>query len=210
MTADQRAQLGILRANELIDGPSEITLFDTVFPNFQKEDNGAITLPVALEVSSDTYFYQVGARFWNLHLERRGRTDNANTGLQQQDGPSASGSASTTGLDLPGEDPGRVPTPTWKAANFGYTHSDLLDDLDPRRQHQHGRRPGQPAGDAAADGRRLRGDRQRRQCRDADARDDGDQSQRRVVRQLSGVTPPRPLGINPADPGASSARACVW
>ncbi len=197
VTALSALQLGRLSANELIDGPSEIKLSGTVFTNFQKENNGLIKLPVALEVSSDTYFYQVGYRFWQLHQSVAGLT-NANTGLQQQTMAERFGFGSTTGLDLPGEDPGRVPTPKWKAINFGNTHTYLLDHWI----------PGDNINMAVGQGNLLATPLQMAVAYAAIANGGNvvtptlgktvTNPSGGVVRQLSGVTPPRPLGINSA------------
>ena len=178
MTAISAMQLGILSATEVIDGPPEITLFNTVFTNFQKENNGLITLPTALEVSSDTYFYQVGDRFWHLHANVESQSGNPNSGLQQQDWAERFGFGATTGLDLPGEDPGRVPTPAWKASYFGALGESTMETWLPGDNINMAVGPGQPAGDPAAAGVGLRGHRQRRQHGDADARHGRHQSER--------------------------------
>jgi penicillin-binding protein 2 len=198
VTALSALQLGILRANENIDGPPTITLFGTVFPNFQKENNGVIQLPTALAVSSDTYFYQVGDRFWHLHANVAGFS-NKNIGLQQQDWAERFGFGATTGLDLPGEQAGQVPTPAWKAANFNYTHVYSLDHWD----------PGDNINMAVGQGNLLVSPLQLAGAYAAIANGgnlvtptigmDVTNPSGGIVRQLSGVTPPRSLGLNPAN-----------
>ncbi|MFN8123956.1 MAG: penicillin-binding protein 2 [Thermoleophilia bacterium] len=106
ITAITAQELGVLSPTQLIDSPSEIKILDTVFPNFQKEFHGLITLPKALEVSSDTYFYQVG---YKLYKERE---------AQQSEWAKKFGIGLPTRIDLPGENAGRVPDPQWKVNHF--------------------------------------------------------------------------------------------
>ena len=68
---------------------------------------GSVTMPEALTVSSDAYFYSVGAQFW-LQRDRLG----GEAGLQGYLAPWGLGEE--TGVALTGERPGRVPDPTWK------------------------------------------------------------------------------------------------
>lgn len=68
---------------------------------------GRVTISRAITISSDSYFYNVGARFW-LEQDRLGGAD----GMQQHLRPFGLGER--TGIDLTGERPGRVPTPGWK------------------------------------------------------------------------------------------------
>jgi penicillin-binding protein 2 len=78
--------------------------------------HGSVTIRDALTVSSDAFFYYVGAQFW-LQRERFG-----NEGLQGLLAPWGVGEE--TGVALTGERPGRIPGPTWrrdfcKATNCG-------------------------------------------------------------------------------------------
>jgi penicillin-binding protein 2 len=68
---------------------------------------GNIRIDRALTVSSDAYFYNVGAQFW-LQRDQYGGDE----GLQNLLRPWGLGDR--TGLALTGEAPGRVPTPAWK------------------------------------------------------------------------------------------------
>jgi penicillin-binding protein 2 len=67
---------------------------------------GSVTIREALTVSSDAFFYNVGAQFW-LQRERFGEE-----GLQGYLAPWGIGEE--TGVALTGERPGRIPGPTWK------------------------------------------------------------------------------------------------
>jgi penicillin-binding protein 2 len=71
--------------------------------------NGPLDLVNALRVSSDTFFYNLGAR-----------TNTANPLTHPQGGPLQTwahkfGIGRKTGIDLPGEDPGTLPSPRWRA-----------------------------------------------------------------------------------------------
>jgi penicillin-binding protein 2 len=72
---------------------------------------GNVNISRALTVSSDAYFYNVGAQFW-LNKDRYGGDE----GLQSRLTPWGLGSPS--GIQLTSERPGRVPTPQWKV-DFG-------------------------------------------------------------------------------------------
>jgi penicillin-binding protein 2 len=96
--------------------PSEYTVpgdtSGTVFHNWSPTSLGYISLPSALVYSCDTVFYQFGWDYWlaYYHSLRHGRHPNE---LMQRD-LDAMGFGRPTGIDLPGEAPGRVPTPEFK------------------------------------------------------------------------------------------------
>ncbi len=84
------------------DGP------DTVFKDWKA--HGYIDMRNALAESSDEYFYQIGGGYKDqkgLGIARLNRYANM------------FGFASTTGVDLPGEDYGVIPSPEWKKKVFG-------------------------------------------------------------------------------------------
>jgi penicillin-binding protein 2 len=81
---------------------------DTVFKDWKA--HGYTDMRKALEESSDEYFYQVGGGYKDqkgLGIER------INTYF------SLFGFATTTGIDLPGEEYGTIPSPEWKKKVFG-------------------------------------------------------------------------------------------
>ena len=63
-----------------------------------------LTLPEALKISDDVFFYNVGNRL---------NTSNTKNGPMQR-WMKALGLGRTTGIDIPGELPGLVPTPAWR------------------------------------------------------------------------------------------------
>lgn len=67
--------------------------------------NGPVALREALTVSSDTYYYSLGDRSW------RGRASLGDEAMQQR--MLMWGLGTPTGIELPGEASGRIPTPTW-------------------------------------------------------------------------------------------------
>jgi penicillin-binding protein 2 len=105
---------GFITADELVESPPEIELYDTVFSNFRGNSHGYVDLPTALEVSSDTYFYQLGDEFYREQ------------GSPLQEQARRFGLGERTGLDLPGEVEGLIPDPAWKRQNFaGAPFTDL-------------------------------------------------------------------------------------
>jgi penicillin-binding protein 2 len=76
-----------------------------LFRNAGSHPWGRVDLRRAITVSSDVYFYNLGARFW---LERSG----LGGGLQET--ARAFGLDGKTGVPLPSDQPGRIPDPEWK------------------------------------------------------------------------------------------------
>jgi penicillin-binding protein 2 len=74
------------------------------FKNWDPYVNQAMTMPTAIEASCDTYFYELGYRFYKLPAERR---------HPLQEWASRFGFGKATGVDVPGELPGLLPTPEW-------------------------------------------------------------------------------------------------
>jgi penicillin-binding protein 2 len=71
--------------------------------------NEPMTLPTALAASCDTYFYDVGDRFYDLPPSR---------GQPLQERAATFGFGHTSVRDLAGEDPGVLPTIKWKRQHF--------------------------------------------------------------------------------------------
>ncbi len=80
-----------------------------VFQNAEGQILGEVDLPEALSRSSDTYFYAVGEELW-LDLEQFGTTP-------VQDVAELFGFGAPSGVAIPGERSGRVPTPERRRAD---------------------------------------------------------------------------------------------
>ncbi|MDR0347278.1 MAG: penicillin-binding protein 2 [Coriobacteriales bacterium] len=84
-----------------------------IFPN----GHGYLGLEEAINQSCDTFFYEVGANFFDRWqgMPRDARVD------ELQDYLRTWGFGSTTGVDIPGEARGRVPDEPWKLSTFSDT-----------------------------------------------------------------------------------------
>jgi penicillin-binding protein 2 len=81
----------------------------TTFKNWDPFVNEAMTLPTALARSCDTYFYQVGYRFYGMPSDR---------GPRLQAWASRFGFGQKTGIDLGAERSGLLPTPDWRLKTY--------------------------------------------------------------------------------------------
>ena len=78
----------------------------TKFTCWLKNGHGTLSLVGALTQSCDVYFYNVGYRFYGRQ------------GSELADWAGRLGMGKTTGIDIPGEVAGRVPTPEWRQSYF--------------------------------------------------------------------------------------------
>ena len=79
------------------------------FRNWNPYVNRPMTLPEALAESCDTYFYEIGNRFYEDGTDGR---------VLMQQWAHRFGFGTTTGLDIGGESDGLVPTPAWRKKTF--------------------------------------------------------------------------------------------
>lgn len=107
ITASAALRAGLITPSTELDSPSSIVLYKQRFKNFQDEHHGVITLPSALRVSSDTFFYQVAKKLYLAQDEKTGSYP-----LMKE--ARRFGLGADTGIDLPGEVPALVPDPPWK------------------------------------------------------------------------------------------------
>ncbi|HKO36896.1 MAG TPA: penicillin-binding protein 2 [Solirubrobacterales bacterium] len=91
---------GVITPDEAINDPGQIEIGGMTFKNAGSQAYGPVALERALEVSSDVYFYTLGARMWD-------------TG-ELQEWARKMGIARWTGLDLPEEAEGLLPTKKWR------------------------------------------------------------------------------------------------
>jgi penicillin-binding protein 2 len=80
-----------------------------VFRNWDPYISQGMTLPVALARSCDTYFYELGYRFYQLPPSE---------GHPLQLWASRFGIGAATRIDIPGEVRGTLPTPEWREKNY--------------------------------------------------------------------------------------------
>ncbi|MER3408834.1 MAG: penicillin-binding protein 2 [Thermoleophilia bacterium] len=96
---------GVIAPSSVLPCTGSLQVGNTVFRNVEAGINALLTLPQALAISCDTWFYRLG-----LRLYQRQRA----TGRPVlQRGVSRFGFGRRTGIDLPGESAGVVGTPAW-------------------------------------------------------------------------------------------------
>jgi penicillin-binding protein 2 len=103
ITATAALESGLITPETVLYDGGSLTIGDIVFKNAGGAAYGALALPAALTVSSDVFFYQLGR-------DMDGRGD----GLALQRWARRLGIGRRTGIDLPAEEPGRLPTPKWR------------------------------------------------------------------------------------------------
>lgn len=91
---------GVITPNEAINDPGQIVIGGQTFQNAGAQAYGPVALARALQVSSDVYFYTLGLRMWDTN--------------ELQDWAGKLGIARPTGLDLPEEAEGLLPTQEWR------------------------------------------------------------------------------------------------
>ena len=155
-----------------------------------------ITLPYALRVSSDTFFYQVADLLYKAQSEK----SNSYPLMKEA---ARFGLGHDTGIDLPGEVSALVPDPLEEAPLRGQGLHRLPAQLARRRHHPARGGPGVSPGDAAADGRRLRRHRRRRHHPHSDRRARGERPSGRGCSSSPRVAPP----ASSASPRPTSRRS---
>ncbi|MDH6131612.1 penicillin-binding protein 2 [Kitasatospora sp. MAA4] len=108
-----------VQAGYSLDGhypcPSSLTIGGREFKNFEGESAGDISLEKALEISCDTVFYGLAYDQWQ---KDGGIKPKANPADWFYKTAHQFGLGAKTGIDLPGEVPGRVPDRQWKTDFF--------------------------------------------------------------------------------------------
>jgi penicillin-binding protein 2 len=100
ITAMAALNSGAITTTEPITDGGSLTVGGITFQNAGGAAYGTIAMPTALQVSSDVFFYTLGLRM------------NGTPGLQRW--AHKLGIGRTTGIDLPGESAGLLPTPAWR------------------------------------------------------------------------------------------------
>jgi penicillin-binding protein 2 len=100
ITATAGLETGVFTPDTVLFDGGSLTVGGVTFKNAGGGGHGALALRQALTVSSDVFFYQLGRDMnGSLKLQRWARR----LGLGRR-----------TGIDLPGELPGLIPTPHWR------------------------------------------------------------------------------------------------
>jgi penicillin-binding protein 2 len=102
---------GMSPDTHLVCGPG-LQIGNRYFKNYESESYGSISFAEALNVSCDTFFYQVGLHFWNKY-----GSDPTNVHAKDPLASAAHsfGFGKATGIDIPGEASGRVGDRVWRA-----------------------------------------------------------------------------------------------
>jgi penicillin-binding protein 2 len=101
VTATAALESGHITPATPLSDPGSLTVGGITFENAGGVAHGVLALPQALTVSSDVFFYQLGR-------------DMNEKGMPLQLWAHRLGIGRRTGIDLPGEQPGRLPTPHWR------------------------------------------------------------------------------------------------
>jgi penicillin-binding protein 2 len=101
ITATAALESGHITPSTPLSDPGSLTVGGVTFENAGGVAHGVLALPQALTVSSDVFFYQLGR-------------DMNEKGMPLQLWAHRLGIGRKTGIDLPGELPGRLPTPRWR------------------------------------------------------------------------------------------------
>jgi penicillin-binding protein 2 len=100
---------GIVTPDEVINDRGSVRFEEREFFNAKKEPHGSVTLPTALSVSSDVYYYIMGFRFW--HQFNKG---NKKVGYALQHVAERFGFGRDTNIGLSSELEGRIPNEAFK------------------------------------------------------------------------------------------------
>ena len=94
-----------------LDCSSGVQVGNRLFKNYESASYGYISFAEALQISCDTFFYRVGLKYWNQY-----GSDPTNVEAKDPLVEEARdfGFGSQTGVDLPGESPGRIADRPWK------------------------------------------------------------------------------------------------
>jgi penicillin-binding protein 2 len=105
ITATAALESGHITPDTVLNDPGSLTVGGIKFENAGGVAHGALALRQALTVSSDVFFYQLGQ-----YMDEKG--------MPLQKWGHRLGIGRKTGIDLPAEEPGRLPTPRWRDSWF--------------------------------------------------------------------------------------------
>ena len=110
LVAEAALATGLITPGSTIPCTGSLTVGNVVFHNVEPAINASLNLDQALTISCDTWFYRLGTMFYARQAE---------TGaLDMQRWAQVLGLGHPTGIDVPGEYGGVVPTPAWLRKTF--------------------------------------------------------------------------------------------
>jgi len=109
VTATAALETGLISPDTPVSDPGSIQIGDIVFKNAKGTAYGTIAMRDALKFSSDVYFYRLGQQADSLNGPDR---------MAIQTWARRLGLGQRTGIDLPGEAEGLIPTPEWRNELF--------------------------------------------------------------------------------------------
>jgi penicillin-binding protein 2 len=110
IVAEAALASGLITPSTYLACTGSLTVGNIIFHNVEPSINQTMNLEQALEMSCDTWFYRLGEQFY--FKQERGS-------LALQQWASWLGLGHPTGIDIPGEAGGVVPTPAWLKRQFG-------------------------------------------------------------------------------------------
>jgi len=116
VTATAALEEGLIEPDTIFEDTGSLDIGGLVLHNAGGAANGPVDMSDALKVSSDVYFYSLGLR----------ATAHGKHG-QIQDWAHRLGLGERTGIDLPAEGPGLIPTPDWRNRLFGNGKNPYID-----------------------------------------------------------------------------------
>jgi penicillin-binding protein 2 len=116
ITATAALEEGLIDPGTIFNDTGSLDIGGAVLHNAGGAANGPVDMSDALKVSSDVYFYSLG-----LRATARGEHG------QIQDWAHRFGLGERTGIDLPAEGPGLIPTPEWRNRAFRKGDNPYID-----------------------------------------------------------------------------------
>ncbi|WP_310525893.1 penicillin-binding transpeptidase domain-containing protein, partial [Nocardioides sp.] len=104
------------RTDSTLSCPSGVQIGNRVFHNHESDSlSGPVGFAKALEISCNTFFFQIGYRYWQQYGSDESDV-NAKDPLVEE--AQTFGFGTRTGIDIPGEAPGRIADRKWKRAYY--------------------------------------------------------------------------------------------
>jgi penicillin-binding protein 2 len=110
IVAEAALATGLITPGTIVPCTGSLTVGNVVFHNVEPAINADLDLDQALTISCDTWFYRLGTMFY--------ARQSATGALDMQRWAHLLGLGHRTGIDLPGEYAGVVPTPEWLRRTF--------------------------------------------------------------------------------------------